>query len=169
MAQSIGGGGGAVLTGGAATTTTLSADNAGDGGAAPLDLAGDILTTGDGATAILLQSLGGGGGLIDGASTGSADGAGAGGAVNLSGMPDRLEVQRARLRHYTVDRDLAGRVHDVGDIVAQVIILGRREDDRVSGLGGGAPGQACQDEAYEQGDNSHSKCDTRGWMKRSPS
>ncbi|MEL6568471.1 MAG: autotransporter outer membrane beta-barrel domain-containing protein [Pseudomonadota bacterium] len=81
--QAIGGGGGTVLAGGAATVTTLSAANTGDGGSVALAVDGNVVTRGDGSTAILAQSLGGGGGLVDGVSTGSAGGSGAGDAISL--------------------------------------------------------------------------------------
>ena len=81
--QSIGGGGGAVFTDAAAPSVTASSDNSGDGGAIHFAQVGDIVTTGTETYGLLAQSLGGGGGLVDGAFKGSAGGAGAGGAIEL--------------------------------------------------------------------------------------
>src|SRR5690606_31084655 len=92
--QSIGGGGGAVFGDFTAPTVTLTAGNTGDGGAIVLDQTGDIVVLGDGAFGVVAQSLGGGGGWVDGAFAGTAGGAGQGG---------------------TIDLDLSGQVYAVGD------------------------------------------------------
>jgi len=83
--QSIGGGGGLVLTdtGGEGLTWNLRTKNAGSGGDITFRQAGDIVTAGDGAIAVLAQSLGGGGGALDRAYLGSAGGEGSGGNVTI--------------------------------------------------------------------------------------
>ncbi|MEM1379533.1 MAG: autotransporter outer membrane beta-barrel domain-containing protein [Pseudomonadota bacterium] len=81
--QSIGGGGGVLFTDADDVTLTLVADGQGSGGNIALDQQGDVLTTGDGAFGIVAQSLGGGGGLIDGTFAGSAGGVGGSGAIDL--------------------------------------------------------------------------------------
>ncbi|HYD28092.1 autotransporter outer membrane beta-barrel domain-containing protein [Brevundimonas sp.] len=82
--QSIGGGGGAVFSGVAAPVVTLNSDNSGDGGSIHFDQTGDIVVTGAGAYGLIAQSLGGGGGWVDGVFAGTAGGAGAGGTIDLS-------------------------------------------------------------------------------------
>ncbi|MDY6923439.1 MAG: autotransporter outer membrane beta-barrel domain-containing protein [Pseudomonadota bacterium] len=81
--QSIGGGGGAVFGDFTTATLTLNADNAGDGGAIVFDQTGDINVLGDGAFGVVAQSLGGGGGWVDGVFAGTAGGAGQGGSIDL--------------------------------------------------------------------------------------
>ncbi|MEO1244214.1 MAG: autotransporter outer membrane beta-barrel domain-containing protein [Pseudomonadota bacterium] len=83
MLQSIGGGGGAVFTDIAPASVLFSADNSGDGGAISAVFLRDIVTQGDNANGVIAQSLGGGGGFIDGTFFGSAGGSGAGDAVDL--------------------------------------------------------------------------------------
>lgn len=84
LLQSIGGGGGAVFGAGNASSLTLSSANSGDGGVVSLSQKGDIVALGDRATALVAQSLGGGGGYVAGGGfTGTAGGAGRGGAVTL--------------------------------------------------------------------------------------
>ena len=83
--QSIGGGGGAVFTDmGAETNVDLSDVNSGDGGAIDFTLHGDILTQGAESMGLIVQSLGGGGGFVDGMGAFSAGGTGAGGAITVS-------------------------------------------------------------------------------------
>jgi hypothetical protein len=82
--QSIGGGGGALFTNVAAPSVTVSSGGSGNGGAITFTQVGNIVTTGLEARGILAQSLGGGGGFVDGAFAGSAGGAGAGGAITLT-------------------------------------------------------------------------------------
>jgi len=85
LLQSIGGGGGAVFGAGDGAPITLSAANSGDGGAIRLTQAGDVAVMGGGgAYGILAQSLGGGGGLVDGLFAGTAGGVGHGGTIDLS-------------------------------------------------------------------------------------
>lgn len=82
--QSIGGGGGAVFGAGDNPLLTLSSDNSGNGGVVTLVQTGDIGVLGSGAYGILAQSLGGGGGLIDGIFAGTAGGLGSGGVIDLT-------------------------------------------------------------------------------------
>ncbi|MEO1424293.1 MAG: hypothetical protein AAFV09_14130, partial [Pseudomonadota bacterium] len=84
MAQSIGGGGGALLSDGTVETLTLSDANSGDGGAISVNVDGGVQVSGDAVTAVFAQSLGGGGGLVEGAFAGSAGGAGTGGTIDLT-------------------------------------------------------------------------------------
>ncbi|MGY6531801.1 hypothetical protein [Glycocaulis sp.] len=81
--QSIGGGGGAVF-GAPDVTLTLSDDNFGDGGDISFVQNGNIVTTGAGAYGVILQSLGGGGGWVDGVFAGSAGGNGVGGLIHVA-------------------------------------------------------------------------------------
>ena len=81
--QSIGGGGGAVFTDSGKVSVTTSASNAGDGGAIRYTQQGDVLTSGLNSYGVVAQSLGGGGGFVDGEFKGSSGGAGSGGTVVL--------------------------------------------------------------------------------------
>jgi hypothetical protein len=81
--QSVGGGGGLVFGDFTNPTLVLNTANSGDGGAIMFQQSGDIIVTGEGAYALIAQSLGGGGGWIDGAFAGAAGGAGRGGAIDL--------------------------------------------------------------------------------------
>ena len=81
--QSIGGGGGAVFTDLAPSSVLFSADNNGNGGAVSAVFLRDIVAQGDESYGIIAQSLGGGGGFVDGAFAGSAGGNGVGGAIDL--------------------------------------------------------------------------------------
>ncbi|EGF91748.1 outer membrane autotransporter barrel domain protein [Asticcacaulis biprosthecium C19] len=87
LLQSIGGGGGAVLSDATTITTHLNAGNTGNGGLVDFTQTGSIIATGNGANGLIAQSLGGGGGWVDGVFAGSAGGDGKGGAItlNLSG------------------------------------------------------------------------------------
>jgi hypothetical protein len=82
--QSIGGGGSAVFTDAEAPTVTLSAANAGSGGDIRFVQNGTIATQGDFAYSVFAQSVGGGGGFVDGAFAASAGGAGSAGAIDLA-------------------------------------------------------------------------------------
>jgi hypothetical protein len=81
--QSVGGGGAAVFTDVAKPTVTLSSANTGSGGAIHFTQTGNISTAGDHAYGLFAQSVGGGGGFVDGAFAGTAGGTGAGGAITL--------------------------------------------------------------------------------------
>ena len=83
LLQSIGGGGGAVFGSFDNATVNLNVANSGNGGVIGLNHTGNIVVMGDGAYGVIAQSLGGGGGWIDGVFAGTAGGAGAGGAINL--------------------------------------------------------------------------------------
>jgi hypothetical protein len=110
--QSIGGGGGAVFTTVSAPVVSLSAANAGDGGAIHFTQAGDITTNGVRAYGLLAQSLGGGGGFVDGVFAGSAGGAGRGGAIDLSldGNVRALGNNSTALFAQSAGRDGAGNI-----------------------------------------------------------
>ena len=83
--QSIGGGGGLVLSDvdESAVSISLSADNSGSGGDIEFNQIGDIVAFGDDAIALLVQSIGGGGGAVDQAFLGSAGGTGSSGNILL--------------------------------------------------------------------------------------
>ncbi|WP_265562195.1 autotransporter outer membrane beta-barrel domain-containing protein [Sphingomicrobium arenosum] len=81
--QSIGGGGGAVFGEIATASVTLSDDKQGNGGSINASVGGDVATLGDGAIGLVAQSLGGGGGFVDGHFAGSAGGLGDGGDVDI--------------------------------------------------------------------------------------
>ncbi|MCF3973213.1 autotransporter outer membrane beta-barrel domain-containing protein [Paracoccus salsus] len=83
--QSIGGGGGLIATDLTARSlvVNLSAANGGDGGDIGFSNRGHVLATGRDAVGVLAQSLGGGGGAVDGLFRGAAGGAGRGGAIDL--------------------------------------------------------------------------------------
>ncbi len=84
--QSIGGGGGAVFHDADANqvSNSLSAANSGNGGAVTLVQTGDVMTGGSESFGIVMQSIGGGGGFIDGVFAGTAGGNGSGAAVDLT-------------------------------------------------------------------------------------
>ncbi|MEO5810401.1 MAG: autotransporter outer membrane beta-barrel domain-containing protein [Sphingomicrobium sp.] len=81
--QSIGGGGGAVFGDFSTANLTLNSANGGNGGIITFSQDGDIAAIGDQATALIAQSLGGGGGFVDGVFAGTAGGVGRGGAIGL--------------------------------------------------------------------------------------
>jgi hypothetical protein len=83
LLQSIGGGGGAVLSD-VEASVVASAGNSGDGGAIRFSQAGDIRTEGARSWGLIAQSIGGGGGFVDGVFAGSAGGTGAGGTIDLT-------------------------------------------------------------------------------------
>ncbi|MBW8880367.1 MAG: autotransporter outer membrane beta-barrel domain-containing protein, partial [Asticcacaulis sp.] len=88
LLQSIGGGGGAVLTDATSITVGLNNGNSGNGGAITFGETGNIVTTGAGGYGLIAQSLGGGGGWVDGPDgnsfAGAAGGTGQGGAITLT-------------------------------------------------------------------------------------
>ncbi len=92
MLQSMGGGGGAVFTSAAAANVTLSADNSGSGGNIAFTQNGSIGTLGDNSYALFAQSVGGGGGFVDGSFAGSAGGAGGAGTITLDLNGDVLAL-----------------------------------------------------------------------------
>jgi len=82
--QSIGGGGGAVFMDAQdAASVELSGDNSGHGGDMSLRVEGDLLTSGGEAYGVFVQSLGGGGGFVDGRGALVAGGDGAGGKLDV--------------------------------------------------------------------------------------
>jgi len=85
MLQSIGGGGGAVFTDldPSLIAVALNTANTGNGGNVMLTQNGDMYVMGDRSTAIILQSLGGGGGMVDDVFAGAAGGVGNSGAITL--------------------------------------------------------------------------------------
>ena len=83
MLQSIGGGGGAMFGVASNGSLNLSDDNRGNGGAIRLVQSDAVVVTGDNSYGVIAQSLGGGGGWIDGRFAGTAGGAGAGSAISL--------------------------------------------------------------------------------------
>ena len=82
LLQSIGGGGGAVF-GAGLPAPTLRAGGNGDGGVISFTQAGNIIAAGDAAFGLIAQSIGGGGGWVDGRFAGTAGGTGQGGAITL--------------------------------------------------------------------------------------
>ncbi|MRN50543.1 hypothetical protein GJU94_12000 [Brucella sp. 10RB9214] len=84
LLQSIGGGGGAVLGTDASTGVSLNSANSGFGGAISFSQVGNIAALGRGTYGLAVQSLGGGGGWVNGAFAGSAGGFGAGGSIDLN-------------------------------------------------------------------------------------
>lgn len=89
LAQSIGGGGGYSNTGthqapSAGTISQTNTNSSGNGSDVTLNLNGRVETRGEGATAVVAQSLGGGGGLFDGiAGRAGSKGSGSGGLVGI--------------------------------------------------------------------------------------
>jgi hypothetical protein len=83
--QSIGGGGGYVITDVAPGSVTVNTrgHNAGDGGRITFTQLGNIIVSGDRSRGVIAQSIGGGGGLVDGVFSGAAGGLGAGGSIDL--------------------------------------------------------------------------------------
>lgn len=85
LVQSIGGGGGAVFTDLDPSLITVIANttNSGNGGNLEVTQTGDITVEGARATGIILQTLGGGGGIVDDLFSGTAGGTGSSGSINL--------------------------------------------------------------------------------------
>ncbi|HWE47241.1 MAG TPA: autotransporter outer membrane beta-barrel domain-containing protein [Caulobacteraceae bacterium] len=81
--QSIGGGGGATFIGIDPPNVTLQGSGIGNGGDISFIQTGDIAVMGANATGIIAQSIGGGGGYVEGAFHGTAGGVGQGGAITL--------------------------------------------------------------------------------------
>ena len=81
--QSVGGGGGFLTSDASSVVNTLRDGNTGNGGEVTLDQIGDVITKGNDAFGVIAQSIGGGGGFIQGLFAGSAGGTGNGGAITL--------------------------------------------------------------------------------------
>uniref|UniRef100_UPI0025C393E9 autotransporter outer membrane beta-barrel domain-containing protein n=1 Tax=Maricaulis sp. TaxID=1486257 RepID=UPI0025C393E9 len=111
LLQSIGGGGGVVLTD-AQTSVVLNDGGVGDGGAIRFTQAGDIITGGQAAFGIIAQSLGGGGGWVDGGFAGSAGGAGRGGAIDfaIDGTVWAVGLDATGVFAQSIGRDGAGNI-----------------------------------------------------------
>ena len=87
FAQSIGGGGGALFTDLSDVDVTVSGGGSGSGGAIDLEhFGGDIYAVGDDSFAVFAQSLGGGGGFVDGSFRDTAFGAGSGGTISVDSV-----------------------------------------------------------------------------------
>ena len=112
LLQSIGGGGGAVLTATPVQNIVLSSQNTGDGGTVTFNQTGSIVALGTDSVGLIAQSLGGGGGWVDGAFAGTAGGAGRGGAINLSISGDifAAESGSTALLAQSLGRDGAGNI-----------------------------------------------------------
>ncbi len=82
--QSIGGGGSAVFTDALNPIVNLSADNSGNGGAITFTQNGSIAALGGNTYGLFAQSVGGGGGFVDGGFAASAGGAGGAGSIDLT-------------------------------------------------------------------------------------
>ena len=81
--QSIGGGGGAVLGAVDSASIAFNPGNTGNGGAIRFDQTGNIAVLGANSIGVVAQSLGGGGGWVEGIFAGNGTGTGAGGAIDL--------------------------------------------------------------------------------------
>ncbi|RLB41140.1 MAG: hypothetical protein DRH12_08890, partial [Deltaproteobacteria bacterium] len=86
LVQSIGGGGGAIFTGLQASEVglTLSSHGTGNGGNINIAQIGNISTGGASSFGVFIQSIGGGGGIVDDRFAGSAGGSGDAGAISLN-------------------------------------------------------------------------------------
>jgi len=93
LLQSIGGGGGAIVADAETVDYLLTGEGSGDGGAIRFFQDGSIITEGEGTYGLILQSIGGGGGWIDGAFAGTSGGAGAGGAIEFAVTGDIWTTQ----------------------------------------------------------------------------
>ena len=85
VVQSIGGGGGALFTDLDPSMIFVSPNsgNTGNGGIINFTQNGNVDATGDRSTGVILQSLGGGGGIVDDIFAGSAGGVGSAGAITF--------------------------------------------------------------------------------------
>ena len=84
LLQSIGGGGGVISTDATSVTFSVRSNNTGNGGGLVFNQSGNIMTFGAGANGLILQSLGGGGGWVDGTFADTAGGIGRGGSIDFS-------------------------------------------------------------------------------------
>jgi hypothetical protein len=84
--QSVGGGGGLAFTdmADADIALTRNSDNSGNGGSITFNQLGNVTVSGERSIAILAQSVGGGGGVVDRLFADTAGGAGISGAVDLT-------------------------------------------------------------------------------------
>ena len=110
LLQSIGGGGGSVVTTTSIRNISLSNQNTGNGGAISFTQTGNIVVAGTATYGLVAQSLGGGGGWVDGAFAGTAGGAGRGGAVTLTVTGDihAAEAGSTGVLAQSLGRDGAG-------------------------------------------------------------
>ena len=117
LLQSIGGGGGSVVSSTAIGGVTLSSQNIGDGGAVTFNQTGNIDIFGTDGFGLIAQSLGGGGGWVDGVFAGTAGGAGHGGAINLdvSGDIYAAEAGSTGVLAQSLGRDGAGDITAIFD------------------------------------------------------
>jgi uncharacterized protein YhjY with autotransporter beta-barrel domain len=100
--QSIGGGGGAVFSdqNGADINILANHEGIGSGGAISLVQNGPVVTRGTGSFGAFLQSIGGGGGVVDNIFIGSSGGIGNGGAINAVFMDDVAAMGRDAVAIY---------------------------------------------------------------------
>jgi len=112
LLQSIGGGGGVVMTDAGDVQFSLNADNSGNGGAIGFSQSGDIITHGARTFGAVMQSLGGGGGWVDGVFAGSAGGAGRGGAIDfaIDGRIWAVGLDSTGVFAQSIGRDGAGNI-----------------------------------------------------------
>jgi hypothetical protein len=122
VVQSIGGGGGLLVSDTRADTTFVAknSDNEGSGGDINYAQSGVVMTEGEGAYGVAMQSLGGGGGIVDNVFFGSAGGAGTAGdlLLNLTGSATVSGNNGIALLAQSEARDGAGDIgFDVGGTV----------------------------------------------------
>jgi hypothetical protein len=130
--QSIGGGGGLVGTDLApsAVELVLSADNGGDGGEISFTNQGSIITLGESAVGVLAQSLGGGGGTVDGLFRGSAGGDGSGGKIDLALTGNILSLGENGIA--VMAQSAGGNGADTIDVALDGVIIGGSGDPPAS-------------------------------------
>ncbi|XBQ17128.1 MAG: hypothetical protein ABL308_04435 [Oceanicaulis sp.] len=116
LLQSIGGSGGVVSGTLDAPVHLFDGLSAGDGGAISFVHGGDIIALGEGAHGVIAQSLGGGGGWVDGDFAGTAGGAGTGGAIEIEVAGD---IFAATENAYAVFAQSLG-ADGAGDILARL-------------------------------------------------
>ncbi|MEM1128999.1 MAG: autotransporter outer membrane beta-barrel domain-containing protein [Pseudomonadota bacterium] len=138
VVQSIGGGGGYVRTDldEDDVDLRLRSGNSGSGGDVALDQNGSVVVAGKDAIGILAQSLGGGGGAVDGLFRGTSGGNGSGGDVTISGNGNVLAYGRSGVgvMAQSLGASGAGRVHlDLNGVIRG----GRGSEARAIVLDGG--------------------------------
>ncbi len=134
--QSIGGGGGIVIGDALTGSATLSGGNAGSGGAISLTLADMVVTQGEGAHAIVAQSLGGGGGIVGTQVFGPAGGAGSGGAITLDIDADVYAFGDGANAVFAQSEGGNGGADIVIDIAQGVLVMADGPDAAIAILGG---------------------------------